>query len=59
MPQVAWCRWLISFQMELEDGKVRPSGSPPRDSGAAALSLAICAFPHHDAHCKFADYFRR
>src|SRR5579875_1951823 len=39
--QVAWCRYLISFRLELADKKVRPSGtdnSPPRDpSGFAAV----------------------
>ncbi|BDA50323.1 probable GTP diphosphokinase RSH3, chloroplastic [Coccomyxa sp. Obi] len=56
---VAWFRHLISFQMELADKKCRPSGSPPRDSGFAALQSRICAFPEHDADCKFAEYFRR
>lgn len=57
--QVAWFRYLISFQMELADKKCRPSGSPPRDSGFAALQSRICAFPNHEADCKFAQYFRR
>lgn len=59
MVQVAWFRHLISFQMELADKKCRPSGSPPRDSGFAALQSRICAFPEHDKDCKFAEYFRR
>ena len=57
--QVAWSRYLVSFQMELADKKCRPSGSPPRDSGFLNLHLRICAFPTHDSGCKFADYFQR
>lgn len=57
--QVAWSRYLVSFQMELADKKCRPSGSPPRDSGYLNLHLRICAFPTHDSGCKFADYFQR
>ena len=57
--QVAWSRYLVSFQMELADKKCRPSGSPPRDSGFLNLHLRICAFPAHDSGCKFADYFQR
>ena len=57
--QVAWSRYLVSFQMELADKKCRPSGSPPRDSGFLNLHLRICAFPTHDHGCKFAAYFQR
>ena len=57
--QVAWSRYLVSFQMELADKKCRPSGSPSRDSGFLNLHLRICAFPTHDSTCKFADYFQR
>lgn len=57
--QIAWSRYLVSFQMELADKKCRPSGSPPRDSGFLNLHLRICAFPTHDSGCKFADYFQR
>ena len=32
-----WARWLITWQLELEDGKTRPRGSPPRDTSLAAL----------------------
>merc|ERR1712242_433338 len=31
--QIAWNRWLVTWQMELQDRKFRPSGSPdnPKD----------------------------
>ena len=35
-----WARWLITWQLELTDGKTRPRGSPPRDASLA--SLAAC-----------------
>jgi hypothetical protein len=57
--QVAWYRYLISFQMELADKKCRPRGSPPRDGAFAALSTRVCTFPDHDSDCKFAQYFHR
>jgi hypothetical protein len=57
--QVAWCRYLISFRLELADKKVRPSGSPPRDAGLAALGQSLCGFPEHAPDCGFAAFFAR
>lgn len=67
---VGWSRWLITWQMELEDGKCRPQGSPPRDTSLSTLFPApfspataeaasnppVCAFPQHAADCRFATY---
>ena len=35
--RVAWARWLLSWQMEVQDMKFRPSGSPGSNEGRAAL----------------------
>ncbi len=56
--QVAYARWLISFGMELEDKKVRPRGSPPREGVLADLAQQLCAFPTHAPNCKFATFYR-
>lgn len=56
--QVAYARWLISFGMELEDKKVRPRGSPPREGVLADLAQQLCAFPAHAPTCKFATFYR-
>lgn len=67
---VGWSRWLITWHMELEDGKCRPQGSPPRDTSlsalfpapflpatrAAACTAGICAFPQHASDCRFSDF---
>merc|ERR1711871_295245 len=31
--QIAWNRWLVTWQMELQDRKFRPSGSPDNPRG--------------------------
>ena len=56
--QVAYARWLISFGMELEDKKLRPRGSPPREGVLADLAHQLCAFPAHAPTCKFATFYR-
>lgn len=61
---VGWARWVITWQLELGDGKTRPSGSPPRDTslaafagaGACASHGAKCSFPEHSHDCRFAQY---
>ena len=55
---MAYARWLISFGMELEDKKVRPRGSPPREGVLADLAQQLCAFPAHAPACKFATFYR-
>ena len=57
--QVAYARWLVTWGMELEDKKLRPSGSPPRDGVLADLAHQLCAFPAHAPDCKFATFYRR
>ena len=56
--QVAYARWLVTWGMELEDKKVRPSGSPPREGVLADLAHQLCAFPSHAPECKFATFYR-
>ena len=46
-----WARYVLTWQMQLTDSKVRPSGSPGRDS--SLLDLMACPFPEHSANCKF------
>lgn len=58
MWQVAYARWLVTWGMELEDKKVRPSGSPPREGVLADLAHQLCAFPSHTPECKFATFYR-
>ena len=49
---------MITWKLEVEDGKCRPSGSPPRDTSLAAFadlrmaSGALCEFPQHAEDCK-------
>ena len=50
---------MITWKLEVEDGKCRPSGSPPRDTSLAAFADlraggngATCAFPQHAEDCK-------
>ena len=49
---------VITWKLEVEDGKCRPSGSPPRDTSLAAFADlrigngAACMFPHHADDCK-------
>ena len=51
---------MITWQLELGDGKTRPSGSPPRDTSLAAFAgscdsasrTSKCTFPVHDGDCK-------
>ncbi len=57
--QVAYARWLVTWGMELEDKKLRPSGSPPRDGVLADLAHQLCAFPAHAPDCKFATFYGR
>ncbi len=52
---------VITWKLEVEDGKCRPSGSPPRDTSLAAFAdLRIsgggagCEFPQHAEDCKCA-----
>ncbi|KAK9836987.1 hypothetical protein WJX81_004431 [Elliptochloris bilobata] len=54
---VAYARWLVTWGMELEDKKVRPSGSPPREGLLADLAHQLCAFPSHAFDCKFATFY--
>ena len=49
----------MTWGMELEDKKVRPSGSPPREGVLADLAHQLCAFPAHAPDCKFATFYRR
>lgn len=62
---VGWARWVITWQLELGDGKTRPSGSPPRDTFLAAFAAAgtcdthggrppMCPFPEHSHDCRCA-----
>mmetsp|Transcript_8405 Transcript_8405/g.25207 ORF Transcript_8405/g.25207 Transcript_8405/m.25207 type:complete len:884 (+) Transcript_8405:164-2815(+) len=65
---VGWARYLITWKLELEDGKCRPRGSPPRDTslaslfpgpapcGAPGVHGAGCSFPEHVADCRFAKF---
>ena len=49
---------VITWKLEVEDGKCRPSGSPPRDTSLAAFADlrigggAACEFPQHAEDCK-------
>lgn len=45
--RIAWARWIISMEMELDDHKCRPSGSPP-DSKKGSLG-SISGSPGRDA----------
>ena len=55
---------VITWKLELEDGKCRPSGSPPRDTSLAAFASADgaepaaagCPFPEHSSHCRCARW---
>ena len=42
--QIAWARWLLSWQMEIQDSKFRPSGSPPGNEMKATLA----SFPQEE-----------
>lgn len=55
---MAWARWLITWKLELEDKKCRPSGSPGNDSSLAHLASQVCEFPSHGPDCKFAAFLR-
>ncbi|KAK9823732.1 hypothetical protein WJX72_004985 [[Myrmecia] bisecta] len=60
--QVAWARFCITWQLELQDKKFRPSGSPPRDNSLAAIASQVtagCIFPEHKPSCGFAAYMQR
>ena len=46
-----WARYVLTWQMQLSDSKVRPSGSPGRDS--SLMDLMACPFPEHSPNCKF------
>ena len=48
-----WARYVLTWQMHLTDSKVRPSGSPGRDTSMA--DLLGCQFPEHSTDCKFAS----
>ena len=48
-----WARYVLTWQMQLTDSKVRPSGSPGRDTSMA--DLLGCQFPEHSTDCKFAS----
>lgn len=54
--QVNWARWLVSWTLELNDAKCRPSGSPPGSSVLSKLANQICNFPSHNPGCKFSQY---
>ncbi len=46
-----WARYVLTWQMHLTDSKVRPSGSPGRDT--SLVDLMTCPFPEHSSNCKF------
>jgi len=50
---VEFARWLISWELELQDKKCRPSGSPEHDRTLAALHGELCRFPEHNKACPF------
>ena len=51
MRAAGWARYVLTWQMHLTDSKVRPSGSPGRDS--SLVDLMACPFPEHSSNCKF------
>lgn len=46
-------RWLITWELELQDKKCRPSGSPERDTALSSLQGQLCRFPTHNEACPF------
>lgn len=54
--KVNWARWLVSWTLELNDAKCRPTGSPPSSSVLSKLANQICNFPSHNPGCKFSQY---
>jgi hypothetical protein len=50
-----WARYVLTWQMHLTDSKVRPSGSPGRDT--SLVDLMTCPFPEHSSNCKFVGEF--
>ncbi|KAL0040120.1 hypothetical protein WJX79_007435 [Trebouxia sp. C0005] len=52
-----WARYVLTWQMHLTDSKVRPSGSPGRDS--SLVDLMTCPFPEHSSNCKFVAYMNQ
>ena len=51
MHGAGWARYVLTWQMHLTDSKVRPSGSPGRDT--SLVDLMACPFPEHSTNCKF------
>lgn len=52
-----WARYVLTWQMHLTDSKVRPSGSPGRDT--SLVDLMTCPFPEHSSNCKFVAYMNQ
>lgn len=52
-----WARYVLTWQMHLTDSKVRPSGSPGRDTSLS--DLMTCPFPEHSSNCKFVAYMNQ
>ena len=50
---VEFARYLITWELELQDKKCRPSGSPEVDNALASLHGEICRFPIHNENCPF------
>lgn len=55
--RVAWARWLLSWQMEVQDMKFRPSGSPGSNEGRAALERFPEAEPQPPPEAEYDPIF--
>merc|ERR1712078_196298 len=55
--RVAWARWLLSWQMEVQDMKFRPSGSPGSNEGRAALDRFPEAEPQPPPEAEYDPIF--